>query len=317
MAIRIRPKAGEKHLEKDATLAVKLASSRPWIVSGLALSNGSGLNASIGAGLAWIDGYVIEIDAAEPATCAASDTNHIFLELAVDGNDLVTGLNIVVNTSGTAPSGPHVKLGTATTDGSSVTGTATTGRSPEIQADPIPTGAVEISYDNSTSGLAATDVEGALNELAARPASGGWTAIGGTSTDVARTNNTQTTVYSVALEANKTYEIELTIFVDGASGSMSLQVPSGASATGSVIIMSAWGSDSFGGNQMKALENRNLTSTISGLNYSGSYRTLVTIVGVITTGGTAGNCNVRFANGGSGTLNVRQGSNIKIKDVTP
>lgn len=317
MAIRIRPKASEKHLEQDAALAVKLASSRPWIVSGLALGNGTGLNAEIGAGLAWIAGYVVELDAAEPAACAASQTNHIWLELAIDGNNLVTGLNVVVNTTGTPPSGPSVKLGTATTDGSSVTGTATTGRSPEVQADPVPENAQDIAYDNTASGMAAINVKAALDELAARPASGGWTEIAGISSNVNMANNTQTTVFSLALEANKTYLFECDIWVGDVGGSMSFTVPSGAAINGSFHAVSQVSSASFSGNiYQKTLNNQNLTTTISPIVYTSGFKSFIRIVGRITTGGTSGDCDVRFANGGSGTLVVYMGSNIKIKDVT-
>lgn len=318
MAIRIRPKDGERLLEQDAALAVKLASSRPWIVSGLALSNGTGLDASIGTGLAWIDGYVVELDAAEAATCAASDTNHIFLELAVDGNDLVTGLNVVVNTTGTAPSGPYVKLGTATTDGSSVTGTATTGRSPEVQTDPIPTDADEISYDNSTSGLTATDVEGALDELAARPASGGWTGVAVESANRTRVSTTTFAADNLlfAAASNKSYAFEIVFMIQGNTSGVNTKVtvtaPSGA--TGDWQITSLNNSPTYSAPLIQFSNAFAASVQIA----SGATRNHVVIHGVVTTGITAGNVEFKWAQQSSNgsAMTIYKGANIKWKEIT-
>lgn len=316
MAIRIRPKASEKHLEQDAALAVKLASSRPWIVSGLALGNGTGLNAEIGAGLAWIDGYVVALDAAEPAACAASETNHIWLELAIDGNDLVTGLNVVVNTTGTPPSGPSVKLGTATTDGSAVTGTATTGRSPEVQAEPVPENAQDIAYDNTVSGMAATNVKSALDELAARPASGGWTGVAARSTDLSKNNTTFEELVSFAAAAGKTYLIECMYMVVNSAGGNKFQitVPAGASADLSIGI-----TRNDGAYNSTTIQNFIDVAAASSQNLGGSTSTrqFVTVQGIVTIAGNAGNVAIEVAQqSASGTTTFKAGASLKWKDIT-
>lgn len=316
MAIRIRPKDGEKHLEQDAALAVKLASTRPWIVSGLALGNGTGLNAEIGAGLAWIAGYVVELDAAVAATCAASDTNHIFLELAIDGNDLVTGLNVVVNTTDTPPIGPSVKLGTATTNGSAVTGTATTGRSPEVQVEPIPQAAEDISYDNTVSGMAATDVKAALDELAARPASAGWSGVTGRSSDLSKNNTTFEALVSFTAEANKTYLVECIYMVVNAAGGNKLQVTVPAAGAADLSINTLRTDGTFNTSTIQCLIDVAAASS-QNLNGSTATRQLVTVQGIVTTGANAGTVAFEVAQqSASGTSVFKAGSSLKWKDIT-
>lgn len=329
MALTWSPKQFELARAEELALSASLSSSRPWIVSGLVLSAGTGLNVAISAGVAWIDGYYVEWDASAEEAVTGSATNHVWIELTRDVNDNVTAVDFVVNTTGVAPTGDNVKLGTATTDGSSVTGVATTGRSPETQvlvesvfgrggivvAASGDYDADEVDYDNATSGLVATDVQAAVDELAARAAGGGWTGISILSTDTARANNTQTTVYSIPVEANKTYAIEAVIFVDDAAGSFSIQVPSGATASGNFAGNSMSGVNYIAG-FMRNLENIDLTSTLTNLQNTSGYKTLIIITGIVVVDVTAGDINLRFANGGSGTLNVRKGSNIKIKDIT-
>jgi hypothetical protein len=133
MALTWTPEQSTLARAENAATSARYASSRPWIISGLALSAGTGLNVAVSAGAAWIAGYYVEWDASAQQAVTGSATNHVWIALARDGNDNVTGVAFVINTTGTPPSGDFVKLGTATTDGSAVTGTATTGRSPENQ----------------------------------------------------------------------------------------------------------------------------------------------------------------------------------------
>jgi len=316
MAIRIRPKVGQRHLEQDAALAVKLASSRPWIVSGLTLGNGSGLNAEIGAGLAWINGYVVELSAAEAAACAASQTNHIWLELAVDGNDLVTGLNIVVNTTGTEPTGPFVKLGTAITDGTTVTSTPTTGRSSEEQVEPVPQTAADISYDNSGSGLLATQAQAALDELAVRPAANGWNGVVIRGADLSKNNTTFESLIAFAAEANKTYAIRVQYMVVNGGGGNKIQivVPAGASADCSISVPCS--DASFNGTTIQGFVD---IAAASSQNLGGATgtRQFVTITGIITIVGTAGDVDIEVAQqSASGASVFKAGVILEWKDIT-
>lgn len=328
MAIRIRPKDGERHLEQDSALAVKLASSRPWIVSGLTLANGTGLNASIVAGLAWINGYVVELDAAEPAACAASQTNHIWLELAIDGNDLVTGLNVVVNTTGTPPSGPNVKLGTATTDGSAVTGTATTGRSPEVQVATVAIDAEDVSYDNATSGLLATEVQAAIDELAGAGGGDGYTAVKGQFASLAITNQTtpQDTDLTVALEASSEYFFELDLFYDhdGAQNNINSRITVPSGATGDYDRAALYYSNTVSTTSFnrEAVKDRVFGTTYvisNNVSLGAAATTHIIIKGSVTTGVTAGDLKWQFAqvtSNGTSPVRLRRGSSMRVKKVS-
>lgn len=83
----------------------------PFVISGLVPSAGSGLAVSVTAGVASIGARVTAAAPFSIAGLAASNTNHLYL--------LDTGVG-TSNTSGTQPAN-STKLGTATTDGSSVT----------------------------------------------------------------------------------------------------------------------------------------------------------------------------------------------------
>lgn len=78
------------------------------------------LTISVAAGSAVLDGHFVQWPATN-ITLPASNTSHIFVKL-VFGGGLVTGLEIEDNTSA-APPASSIKLGTATTSGSAVTGT--------------------------------------------------------------------------------------------------------------------------------------------------------------------------------------------------
>jgi hypothetical protein len=114
----------------DAALIASLASSRNWIVSGLALGvPGSGLQPTITTGTAWIDGYVATL-ASETIAVTNNTTTTVYLGLTVDGFDNVTGVALSL----TVPSsGYYVTLGTVTASGGNITSTDTTGRSPITQ----------------------------------------------------------------------------------------------------------------------------------------------------------------------------------------
>jgi hypothetical protein len=161
MAITFYPKQNELARAREAGSIAELASTRPWIVSGLALGAPvSGLDATITDGRAWIAGFVVDV-ASETITVPDADTTSVYLGLVRDGNDNVTGATLATSAHA---SGDYVVLGTATASGGDITGVATTGRSPETQKSEYD--ADEIVYDNATSGLAATEVQAAIDELA-------------------------------------------------------------------------------------------------------------------------------------------------------
>lgn len=278
MAFTWTPEDGTLAAADDAARSARYASSRNWIISGMSLSAGTGLNVAVSAGSAWIAGYYIEWDAASEQALTGSATNHVWIALSRDGNDNVTGVAFVVNTTGTPPSGPNVKLGTATTDGSSVTGTATTGRSPEVQADPVPENAQDIAYDNTVSGMAATNVKSALDELAARPA-GAIILVGFVG-------------QNIPVSANTEYLMEV-VCVSGSSAaaSYSISVPSGATATGyveEVMPIANTGTANVRGARSVSI----LSYTKIGFSIISSVKSY----GKLTVAGTAGNLNLSVTN---------------------
>lgn len=96
---------------------MQYAGAGDYIVSGCAMSAGAGLTLNIAAGLAVMQGVFINF-AAKTAAMTASATNHVFL--TIDENNLDT-IVITVNTTGTAPTTPYIKLGTVVTGVSSIT----------------------------------------------------------------------------------------------------------------------------------------------------------------------------------------------------
>ena len=330
MALTWSPKQFELARAEELALSASLSSSRPWIVSGLVLSAGTGLNVAISAGVAWIDGYYVEWDASAEEAVTGSATNHIWIELTRDVNDNVTAVDFVVNTTGVAPTGDNVKLGTATTDGSGVTGVATTGRSPETQvlvesvfgrggivvAASGDYDADEVDYDNATSGLAATDVQAAVDELAARPAPLGWDGVSGLATDLSKNNATFATLLSFSAAANKTYLVECIYMVTNGGGGNKFQITVPASGTADMSINADRNDGTF-----NATTNQNIIdiAAASSQNLTGSTgtRQLVTVQGIVTTSSTAGTVAIEVAQqSASGTTVFKAGASLKFKDIT-
>jgi hypothetical protein len=313
MAFDWLPKQETLAKASDAALIASLASSRNWIVSGLALGvPGSGLEPTISTGTAWIDGYVATL-ASETITVTDDDTSTVYLGLTVDGFDNVTGVALSL----TIPSsGYYVTLGTVTAASGDITGVATTGRSPETQTEPIPTDADEIAYDNATSGLTATDVQEAVDELAARPTSGGWTGVTGRSTDLSKNNDTFESLVSFAALANKTYLVEAVYFINNAAGGNKFQltVPTSGAAGLTIHIITDTGSYSGA-----TLDFRFDITAASSQNFNGSItlQQQVTVQGIVTTSGTAGTVAIEVAQfSASGTSVFKAGATLKYKDIT-
>lgn len=89
-----------------------------FIVTGFYLTDGGGLNASASAGTAVAGGTLLDRTTATTLALTASATNHIFLGLDEASLDTVL---FTVNTTGTPPSAPYIKLGTVTTGGAAIT----------------------------------------------------------------------------------------------------------------------------------------------------------------------------------------------------
>jgi propanediol dehydratase small subunit len=102
---------GTKHNANNTLLESSLGDLGPFIISGLALSIGTGLSVNVALGVASIGGQVNKAAAFVIGSLAPATTNHLYLNQ--DG----TGTS---NTSGTQPL-KSVKLGTATTGASTVT----------------------------------------------------------------------------------------------------------------------------------------------------------------------------------------------------
>jgi hypothetical protein len=132
MAITWTPKQFELARAEELALSSRLASSRPWIVSGLVLGVPvSGLDAEVSNGRAYIAGYVVDVDS-EDVTVADDATSTVYLGLVVDGNDNVTSATLATTAH---VSGYYVTLGTVTAASGDITGVATTGRSPITQEE--------------------------------------------------------------------------------------------------------------------------------------------------------------------------------------
>ena len=300
----------------DAALIASLASSRNWIVSGLALGvPGSGLEPTISTGTAWIDGYVATL-ASETITVTDDDTSTVYLGLTVDGFDNVTGVALSL----TIPSsGYYVTLGTVTAASGDITGVATTGRSPETQADPIPTDADQIDYDNATSGLTATDVQEAVDELAARPASS--IIIAGKNAD--QTFNSGTTRATItgltaSLEANSSYcfEVDMHIQNNSAAGiRLGATVPSGATGNLHTALTINLPVGLTPGNGVVNSDNASYNANIDFVN-AVIYETtsaMCKMIGYVATSSTAGTLTIQGARQASaGSVVIRKGAILKL-----
>lgn len=332
MAITFYPKQNELARAREAGSIAGLASSRPWIVADLDLGVPvSGLDATITDGRAWIAGFVVDV-ASEDVTVPDAATTTVYLGLVRDVNDNVTSATLATSAHA---SGEYVVLGTVTAAGGDITGVATTGRSPETQVDGdavtsvfTRTGAVvatagdydadQVDYDNAASGLAATDVQEAIDELAARPSAGGWDGINVLSSDVTFSSETYDDIITVAVEANKTYLIEIDGYVIGTtSGKTRIQIPSGASISGHFIGFSASENISFQNTQSRGDLDANLTSGVAVITNNINVPAFIRIIAILTVSTTSGNIIWDGArNTGSDSFTFKLGSNLKIKDIT-
>ena len=92
-----------------------------YIISGFTISAGSGLACNVAAGSGRLNGLYISSDATETkSSLTASSTNSIYIKLDLDSGSEPEGWSLFSNTSGGAVTNA-VLLGTAVTDGSSVT----------------------------------------------------------------------------------------------------------------------------------------------------------------------------------------------------
>jgi hypothetical protein len=114
MSTTVFPEAGDQITEAAWSAQNKaLAVGAAYRVSGYTLSAGAGLAVSVAAGEAVVEGYHIVSDGAQTVgSLTASNTNYIWLE--ADGT-------LDKNTTGSPSATGALLLGTATTDGSSVT----------------------------------------------------------------------------------------------------------------------------------------------------------------------------------------------------
>lgn len=97
-----------------------ISNAGDYVQSGFAVTAGTGLTINIGSGVAFGGGARMARDVATNGVAVtASVTNHVWVTLDETNLDLVV---FVVNTTGTAPTTPNVKLATVTCDASGVTG---------------------------------------------------------------------------------------------------------------------------------------------------------------------------------------------------
>jgi hypothetical protein len=181
----------------------------------------------------------------------------------------------------------------------------------------------EVDYDNATSGLVATDVQAAVDELAARPAAGGWNAIVVKELD----ENVTTAMQDddelfTSVAANKKYYVHLT-FYSTASGSFEFDAPASSTFTGNISGIgspssTSWINTRSGGSQyinMIVAPGRDLLTAQGPTGAGDAVRFITEIHGVLTTSTTAGTLQFRYGVT-SGTTTIYAGSVLRIKDIT-
>jgi hypothetical protein len=333
MAITWTPKQFELARAEELALSSRLASSRPWIVSGLVLGVPvSGLDVEVSNGQAYIAGYVVDVDS-EDVTVADDATSTVYLGLVVDINNNVTGATLATTAH---VSGYYVTLGTVTAASGDITGVATTGRSPitQVDADLVAsvftrTGAVvaeagdydadQIDYDNATSGLVATDVQEAIDELAARPAAGGWTDFYIKTSDQSfSSGTTRATVTDLVapLQANSSYYFECRLYLNGESVSgvrIGATVPSGATGSINGNYVDNYTTNIIADYGAKRGIAFNTDIDTTSIQYNGGMQIMA---GIVTTSSTSGDLTIQAARQTtSGTLTVNSYSILKIKKI--
>lgn len=118
---------GDGNVFKDKTLPPMLHAilgGKSCVISGLELGLGTGLNASVSAGEAIIQGFHVKIDASLSVAIAASTTQYVYLRLSRDGLNNVAGAALVTYASEQSNKDDKLLLGTATAGTSSITGVA-------------------------------------------------------------------------------------------------------------------------------------------------------------------------------------------------
>ena len=178
-----------------------------------------------------------------------------------------------------------------------------------------------MDYDNATSGLVATDVQAAVDELAARPAAGGWTDFYiKTSNQSFSSGTTRATVTDLVapLQANSSYYFECILYVDGESVSgvrVGATVPSGAtgSINGNYVDNYTSSVISDYGAKRGIAFNTDIDTAAAAIQYSGGMQIMA---GIVTTSSTSGDLTIQAARQtSSGTLTVNSYSILKIKKI--
>ena len=99
-----------------------------YVKSGFALTTGSGLSVNIALGLARLKGlFINNSTSSSKGSLTASNVNYIYVTLARDSNSEAESWSFTSNITGTTPT-DSLFIGTATTNGSSVTSTDITSR---------------------------------------------------------------------------------------------------------------------------------------------------------------------------------------------
>ena len=94
---------GKKHRESMIARLLQQFREGNFVVEGLEVTAGTGLDVNIAIGECNIDGRRIVINTARTHTLADNTTNYVYLQLSFDALNNVNGVNVVSNTTGTAP----------------------------------------------------------------------------------------------------------------------------------------------------------------------------------------------------------------------
>jgi hypothetical protein len=114
---------GKKLLENQWAFVAGVFGHNNYGMTGLTVpSTSASLSINVAAGTAYLSGRWVSIPASTSVTATASFTNYVFLKLARDGANLVTGAVFEVNISGTAPA-DATPIATLTAGASTITAT--------------------------------------------------------------------------------------------------------------------------------------------------------------------------------------------------
>ena len=121
---------GDTGTEATLTQLMQNLSHQNFVVNGFGTSGVSGLDVSVGSGVAMLNGYRVSVPAATTVAMVDDSTNYIYLTLSFDGSSHVDGVDYITNTTGVDPGDATLICSVVTASGAVVTITDLMKRSP-------------------------------------------------------------------------------------------------------------------------------------------------------------------------------------------